>query len=73
MKDPRGGRAQGNPKTHKEAHPMRIIINGRGHPTENMAQFVEESLDDHVRGLKTYIKDSTDFVKQVERMPALTE
>ena len=73
MRDPKGGRAQGNPKTHKETHTMRIIINGRGHPTENMAQYVEESLNDNVRGLKTYIKDSTDFVKKIEKMPPVSE
>ena len=41
VKEFRAGKVQGNPKTHKNGDEMRLIINSRGHPTENIAKYVE--------------------------------
>ncbi|KAH3826280.1 hypothetical protein DPMN_128177 [Dreissena polymorpha] len=42
------GKLQGNPKLHKPGMPLRTIVNGRNHPTEKMAEKVENELCDHV-------------------------
>ena len=36
------GKLQGNPKLPKPGMPLRTIVNGRNHPTENMAEIVED-------------------------------
>jgi hypothetical protein len=36
------GSVKGNPKMHKENAPLRLIISGINHPTENIAEFAEE-------------------------------
>lgn len=67
--DCRAGKVQGNPKVHKDGNPLRTIINGRNHPTENMAEYVENRLSQHVRDLPSYIQDTTDFLKKIETIP----
>ena len=44
---------------------MRLIINSRGHPTENIAKYVEEELELHVKKQKSFIKDPTDFINKI--------
>ncbi|MCG7879722.1 MAG: GIY-YIG nuclease family protein [Candidatus Thiodiazotropha endolucinida] len=74
--DVRQGKVQGNPKIHKDGNPLRTIVNGRGHPTERVAELVEFELQEHVEGLPSYIKDTTHFLqklKEVEQpLPAQT-
>ena len=53
--DSRGGKAKGNPKIHKRYNPIRTIVNGRNHPTEKIAEFVENELRDHVKTLPGYL------------------
>ncbi|XP_052233168.1 uncharacterized protein LOC127845994 [Dreissena polymorpha] len=43
------GKLQGNPKLHKPGMPLRTIVNGRNHPTEKMAEIVENELRDHIQ------------------------
>ncbi|CAG2200706.1 unnamed protein product [Mytilus edulis] len=43
------GKVQANPKLHKQNHPVRTIINGRNHPTEKIAEIVENELSENVR------------------------
>ncbi|XP_052218012.1 uncharacterized protein LOC127835615 [Dreissena polymorpha] len=45
------GKLQGNMKRHKPGMPLRTIVNGRNHPTEKMAEIVENELRDHVTSL----------------------
>ncbi|CAG2246908.1 unnamed protein product [Mytilus edulis] len=59
------GKVQANPKLHKQNHPVRTIINGRNHPTEKIAEIVENELSENVRNLPTYIKDTTDFLNKL--------
>ena len=40
-KGSRAGKVQGSPKLHKKNHPYRTIINGNHHPTEKIAEVVE--------------------------------
>jgi hypothetical protein len=43
---------------HKTNHPLRTIVNGNNHATENMAEVVEHELMENVCNLKSYIKDN---------------
>ncbi|XP_052236160.1 uncharacterized protein LOC127847949 [Dreissena polymorpha] len=43
------GKLQGNPKLHKPGMPLRTFVNGRNHPTEKMAEIVENELRDHIQ------------------------
>jgi hypothetical protein len=42
------GSVKGNPKMHKANVPLRLIISGINHPTENIAEFAEKELEQHV-------------------------
>ena len=39
---PRAAYIQGNPKLRKEGAPLRVIISGRGHATEGIAELAEK-------------------------------
>lgn len=62
------GKVQGNPKLHKPGNPMRLIVNGRNHPTSQVARFVEDQLTNHVRSLPSFVQDSTDFIRKLEKI-----
>jgi hypothetical protein len=47
-KDSQPGKVQANPKIHKTNHPLRTIVNGNNHATENMAEVVEHELMENV-------------------------
>ncbi|CAC5426705.1 unnamed protein product [Mytilus coruscus] len=59
------GKVQANPKLQKKKHPLRTTINGRNHPTEKIAEIVENKLSENVRNLPTYIQDTTDFLNKL--------
>lgn len=63
------GKLQGNPKLHKPGVPLRAIVNGRNHPTEKMAEVVEDQLRAHVTSLPSYIRDTTDFLNKIKAIP----
>ena len=62
------GKLQGNPKLHKPGMPLRTIVNGRNHPTEKMAEIVENELRDHVTSLPSYVRDTTDFLNKITQI-----
>ena len=64
--DTRSGKVQGNPKLHKQNIPYRIIVNGRNHPTEKLAEIVEQELKPHVKSLPSFVQDTTDFLKKIK-------
>ena len=61
----RPGKLQANPKLHKQNVLFRTIVNGRNHPTERLAEFVEKQLSENVKSIPSYIKDTTDFLKKL--------
>jgi hypothetical protein len=69
-KDIMNGKVQGNPKIHKEGAPLRVIINGRNHPTRNIAEFVEKQLENHVHQLPSFIQDTSDFIRKIGNLPS---
>ncbi|XP_062579651.1 uncharacterized protein LOC134241631 [Saccostrea cucullata] len=62
------GKLQANPKVHKKNHPLRTIVNGRQHPTEKLAEYVELQLEDANKSLKSYIQDTTDFLRKLSTL-----
>ncbi|XP_052212148.1 uncharacterized protein LOC127831197 [Dreissena polymorpha] len=62
------GKLQGNPKLHKPGMHLRTIVNGRNHPTEKMAEIVENELRDHVTSLPSYVGDTTDFLNKIAQI-----
>ena len=69
MQQPKPGQLQGNPKLHKKDVPLRVIVNGRGHATEKVAQIAEEHLQSHVEGQASYIRDTADFLDKLLKVP----
>ena len=62
---PKPGYLQGNPKLHKEGHPLRVIVSGRGHATERIAELAEQELNTHVEGQMSFVRDTTDFINKI--------
>ncbi|MGH0138568.1 UNVERIFIED_CONTAM: hypothetical protein FKN15_072990 [Acipenser sinensis] len=62
----RTGLARGNPKMHKENHPMRMIVSTIDNPTHIIAEIAEKQLRSHVEKLPSYVKDTTQFLKRLE-------
>ena len=63
------GKVQANPKIHKTNHPLRTIVNGNNHATENMAEVVEHELMENVCNLNSYIKDTTELLQKLNKIP----
>ena len=61
------------PKIHKVKEagkfpPGRPIISANGCPTETISAFVDKNIEDAVPKLKSYIKDTTDFIHKIENL-----
>ena len=61
-KDCKTGKVQGNPKIHKSGNPLRLVVNGRHHPTEKLAVIVEGELDENVKKLPALSKTQPPFL-----------
>ena len=55
------------PKIHTPGNPGRPIVSLNGAPTENTSRFV----DCFLQPLTTYIRDTTDFLNTLRKLPAL--
>ena len=63
------GKVQANLEINKTNHPLRTIVNGNNHATENMAEVIEHELMENVCNLKSYIKDTTEFLQKLNKIP----
>ena len=52
------------PKLHKPENPGRPVISSVNYHTTSISQYVNHHLQPHVKELKSYVKDSTDFIKK---------
>ncbi len=59
------------PKVHKEGVPGRPITNAIGAPTSTIAEFVDFQLQPIVNKLRSYIKDTTDFLNKLSHLKNL--
>ncbi|CAN7943058.1 unnamed protein product, partial [Ixodes hexagonus] len=55
-------------KVHKPNNPGRPIISGIGTPTEQISEFVDHAIKHIPPLLQSYVKDTTDFLNQINRM-----
>ncbi|CAN7945344.1 unnamed protein product [Ixodes hexagonus] len=55
-------------KVHKPNNPRRPIISGIGTPTEHISEFVDQAIKHIPPLLQSYVKDTTDFLNQINRM-----
>ena len=56
------------PKVHKKEVPGRPITNAIGAPTSTIAEFVDFQLQPIVERLKSYVKDTTDFLIKLTKI-----
>ena len=59
------------PKIHKVNNPVRPIVSANGHPTEKISEFVDFRLRPHVEALSSHLKDTTDYLLNMESMNPL--
>ena len=52
------------PKIHKAGNPGRPVVSANGHPTEKISEFVDLHPQPHVQNLPSYLKDTTDFLRE---------
>jgi hypothetical protein len=55
------------PKIHKANNPGRPIVSANGHPTEKISEFVDFHLRQHVEALPSFIKDTTDYLQNMDQ------
>ena len=56
------------PKVHKPKITGRPIVSGNGCPTEQISAFVDEHIKRYVPLLPSYARDTTDFIRKIERI-----
>ena len=73
MKDPKFARFYLLPKIHKRLHnvPGRPVISNSGYYTENISSFLDHHLQRLAQALKSYIKDTNEFLKKLCSLPKL--
>ena len=72
--EPKPGRFYILPKIHKQGNPGRpIIISSNGHPTERISEFVDYHLKPLVQTLPSFIKDTTHFLLQLQKLGPLPD
>ena len=59
------------PKIHKPNNPGRPVVNSINSPSSNISQFVDFYLQPIVFTLKSYIKNTRDFINKIKRMTEL--
>ena len=75
VKDPKFARFYLLPKIHKRLHdvPGRPVISNCGYYTENISSFLDFHLQPLAREVKSYIKDTNDFLKKLRSLPNLPD
>ena len=73
VKDPKFARFYLLPKIHKRLHdvPGKPVISNCGYYTENISAFLDFHLQPLVQAVKSYIKDTNDFLNKLRSLPKL--
>ena len=63
------------PKIHKRLHDVsgRPVISNCSYYTENISSFLDFHLQPFAREVKSYIKDTNDFLKKLRSLPNLLD
>ena len=74
MKDPKFARFYLLPKICKRLHnvPGRPVISNSGYYTENISSFLDHHLQPLAQAVKSYIKDTNEFLKRAPFSPKVT-
>ena len=69
VKDPKFARFYLLPRIHERLYdvPARLIISNCGYYTENISCFLDSYLQPMTREIKSYIKDTNDFLKKLRQ------
>ena len=75
VNNPKLGRFYLLPKIHKRLYnvPGRPVISNSGYYTENISAFLEYHLKSISQKVKSYIKDTNDFLRKLDALPSLPE
>ena len=60
------------PKIHKKGNPGRPVISSVDYHTRKISKYIDHVLQLHVKELRLYVKDATDFIRKInnlERIP----
>ena len=60
------------PKIHKKNNPGRPVISSVSCHTSEISKFVDHHLQDNVKQLKSYVKDTSDFINKIEKQPNIS-
>ena len=61
------------PKIHKANNPGRPVISSVNCHTSRISEFVDYYLQPEVKKLKSYVKDTTDFIKKIEAIDHVSD
>ena len=75
VKNPKLGRLYLLPKIHKRLHnvPGRPVISNSSYYTENISKFLDYHLQPLAQNVKSFIKDTNDFLKKINCLPPLSD
>ena len=75
VNNPKVGRFYLLPKIHKRLHnvPGRPVISNSGYYTENISSFIDFHLKPLAQKVKSYIKDTNDFLRKIADLPPFPE
>ena len=71
--EPRTPRFYLLPKIHKEGNPGRPVISSVNCHTSKISSFVDYHIQDSAQSLKSYVKDTTDFINKINTLGELPE
>ena len=61
------------PKVHKEGNPGRPVVSSIDCHTTKISKYIDNQLQSHVKELKSYVKDSTDFIRKINSMEKIPD
>ena len=56
------------PKVHKEGNPGRPVVSLIDCHTTKISKYINNQIQPHVKELKSYVKDTTDFIRKINSM-----
>ena len=61
------------PKVYKEGNPGRPVVSSIASHTTKISNYIDNQLQRHVKELKSYVKDSTDFIRKINSMEKIPD
>ena len=61
------------PKVHKDGNPGRPVVSSIDCHTTKISKYIDNQLQPHVKELKSYVKDSTDFIRKINSMEKIPD